>query len=138
VIDRSGPVCDCGRRGCVQAVASGPATLRRAARARGTTEVTADELRQAWLGGTAWATAAVHESAEAVALAVVDAAELAGLDTAVIGGGFAVGLPGYTAAVADRVRAQARPGHPGLEVHEALLGPLSSLSGALLLARGQT
>jgi len=137
VIDRSGPLCDCGRRGCVQAVASGPATLRRAASARGTAEVTADELRQAWLDGAPWATDAVHDSAEAVALAVVNAAEIAGLGTAVIGGGFAVGLSGYTAVVAERVRVQARPGHPGPEVREAVLGPLSSLSGALLLAAGQ-
>ncbi|MEV5900396.1 ROK family protein [Streptomyces sp. NPDC052127] len=49
IVDRSGEPCDCGRRGCVQSVASGPAVLRRAARARGT-EVTFPELPGA--GGT--------------------------------------------------------------------------------------
>ena len=35
IVDRSAARCDCGRRGCVQSVASGPAVLRRAARGRG-------------------------------------------------------------------------------------------------------
>ncbi|MFG2044489.1 ROK family protein [Dactylosporangium sp. NPDC048998] len=137
VVDRAGPACDCGRRGCVQAVASGPATLRRAARGRGVGEVSAAELRQAWLDGAQWARAAVRDSADAVALAVVGVAELLGPDVAVVGGGFAVGLPGYAAVVAEHIRASARPGRPGPAVREAVLGPLSSLSGAVLLARDQ-
>lgn len=35
VVAVDGPRCDCGRHGCLQAIASGPATLRRAAAGRG-------------------------------------------------------------------------------------------------------
>ncbi|MEK8172455.1 hypothetical protein NKH77_34095 [Streptomyces sp. M19] len=36
MVDRDGPECVCGRRGCLQATASGPATLAHAASLRGT------------------------------------------------------------------------------------------------------
>ena len=49
VVDLEGPVCDCGRRGCVQSFAGGPAVLRRAAALRDE-PTTPDELRTAWAG----------------------------------------------------------------------------------------
>jgi kanosamine 6-kinase len=146
VVDRAGPLCDCGRRGCVQAIASGPATLRRAgwasrsdrASRAGRTDggdVTFAELRVAWLDRQPWASSVVSESCAAVALAVVGVAELVHPGLALIGGGFAAGLPGFAATVADHTRRLARPGSPPPPVREAVLGPLSSLHGAVLLAR---
>ncbi|MCK9894747.1 ROK family protein [Frankia sp. AgB32] len=152
VIAADGAPCTCGRRGCVQAVASGPATLRRAARHRsaattgpGTnTDADADadavsfpELRAQWLAGTDWAVRAVRESAAAAAVAVVGLTELLHPALAVIGGGFADGLTGFAAAVDEQARALGRPGHPPAPVRAAVLGGLSSLSGAILLARQQ-
>ncbi|MEU7384791.1 MULTISPECIES: ROK family protein [unclassified Streptomyces] len=134
IIDRSGPVCDCGRRGCLQSIASGPATLRRAAFARGA-PVTFEELRAAWLAGEPWAVSAVDESCAALAASVVGLCELVHPAAIVVGGGFATGLPGFTAVVDAHTHALQRPGHPAPEVHEAVLGGLSSLRGALLLAR---
>ncbi|WP_163553870.1 ROK family protein [Candidatus Frankia alpina] len=138
VISAEGPPCTCGRQGCVQATASGPATLRRAARYRAGEsgesgeEVTFAELRAAWLAGTGWA---VRESAQAVAVAVVGLTELLHPALAVVGGGFADGLPGFAQAVDERARELGRPGHPPAPVRAAVLGGLSSLSGAILLAR---
>ncbi|WP_261554543.1 ROK family protein [Frankia tisae] len=141
VIFAGGPLCTCGRQGCVQATASGPATLRRAARHRVGEggelgeEVTFAELRAAWLAGTGWAVRAVRESAQAVAVAVVGLTELLHPALAVVGGGFADGLPGFAQAVDERARELGRPGHPPAPVRAAVLGGLSSLSGAILLAR---
>ncbi|MEV5959486.1 ROK family protein [Streptomyces sp. NPDC051987] len=134
VVDRSGPVCTCGRQGCVQAAASGPATLRRATRLRGT-DVSFEELAGALADGSGWAVEAVGESCEAVAAAVVGVSELLALDVAVIGGGFARGIPGFTDGVARAVARLARSGRR-VTVREAALGGLSSLHGAVLLARG--
>ncbi|MGV9559631.1 ROK family protein [Streptomyces sp. NPDC003401] len=134
IVDRSGEQCDCGRRGCVQSVASGPAVLRRAARARGT-EVTYDQLARALADGTPWAADPVREGCAALAAAVVGVSELLHPATVVIGGGFADGLPGFTDTVAARTARLARPGHPPPPVRPARLGALSSLHGAVLLAK---
>ncbi|MBZ6286169.1 ROK family protein [Streptomyces olivaceus] len=134
VVDRSGPVCTCGRRGCVQATASGPATLRRATDLRGV-GVTFEELAGAFAAGTSWAVTAVRESCEAVAAAAVGVSELLALDLAVIGGGFARGIPGFTGEVDRAVAHLVRRGQH-ITVREAALGGLSSLHGAVLLAKG--
>ncbi|WP_410631067.1 ROK family protein [Amycolatopsis sp. cmx-4-83] len=134
VVDAAGPRCDCGRRGCVQAAASGPATLRRASRLRGE-PVTFDELSAGWTGGVPWACTAIEEACTALALAVVAAGELLGTKTAVLGGGVPPRLPGYVEAVAARVRELTRPAHPPPLVRAARFGGLSSLHGAVLLAR---
>ncbi|MQY06292.1 ROK family protein [Actinomadura macrotermitis] len=133
VIDRSGPVCDCGRRGCLQAVASGPATLRRAGRLRGRAAGFAD-LRAGLEEGRPWARAALEETCAALAVAVIGVTELVRPETVVVGGGFAAGLPGLVPGVAEHVRALARPGVAAPPVRPARLGALSSLHGALLLA----
>ncbi|MFE2727640.1 ROK family protein [Kitasatospora sp. NPDC059327] len=146
VIDRSGPRCDCGRRGCVQAVASGPAILRRAAlaragrtrtgRASGPVEPVAyDALRQGWSAKEAWAVDTVREGCAALAAAVTGLCELAHPEAVVIGGGFADGLPGFAAAVGEEAALLARPGQAAVPVRPAALGGLSSLRGAVLLAR---
>jgi kanosamine 6-kinase len=135
VIDRSGPECDCGRQGCLQAVASGPVTLRRAAALRGT-EVSFAELRLALAQSCEWATAAVSQTYAALATAVVSLDELIHPEQFVIGGGFAAELPDAAAMISEQVTGLLRAGQEALRVREALLGGLASLHGAELLARG--
>ncbi|SDR33591.1 ROK family protein [Thermostaphylospora chromogena] len=134
VVDLHGESCPCGRRGCVQALASGPAILRRAARFRGT-EVSAAEFPTACRTGAVWALAAVESACLALAAAVVGVGEALGVTSAVIGGGFADAVEGFAARVAARVADLARPGHPPPRVRAAALGADSSLTGAVLLAR---
>ncbi|RZS36330.1 kanosamine 6-kinase [Herbihabitans rhizosphaerae] len=134
IVDRSGAVCDCGRRGCLQGQASGPATLRRAAESRGE-EVTFFALRDAWLARAPWAVSAVRDSCASIAAAVIGLAELVGVPHAVIGGGFASSLPGFTDEVATQIADLRRAGVPTPRVTEAVFGGLSSLRGAVLLAR---
>jgi kanosamine 6-kinase len=57
-------------------------------------------------------------------------------DLAILGGGFADGLAGLADVVNRDARALGRPGHPPATVRPAALGGLSSLAGAVLLARG--
>ncbi|MFI1980446.1 MULTISPECIES: ROK family protein [Streptomyces] len=135
IVDRDGELCDCGRRGCVQAEASGPATLRRAAAARGA-EVTFEELRAGYADGADWAVTAVEHSCAALAAALVGAGELVHPSATVVGGGFAAGIEGFVAEVARQAAMLARPGHPVAPVLPARLGGGSSLHGALLAARG--
>lgn len=135
IVDPKGPQCDCGRHGCVQAVASGPATLRRAGHLRGE-PVSFAELAEGLRHERGWAVTAVGESCDALAVAIVNLNELIRPSLALIGGGFADGLPGFAGTVAERAYSLARPGHPVAPVRAAALGGLSSLRGAVLLARG--
>lgn len=135
VVDRSGERCDCGRRGCVQAVASGPATLRRAAAGRGA-PVEYAGLRDAFAVGESWAVEAIEESCAALAAAAVSLGELVRPQQVVVGGGFAAGIPGFVACLAAHTARLGRPGVPPPPVRAARLGGLSSLHGAVLLARG--
>ncbi|MEV0442029.1 ROK family protein [Streptomyces spectabilis] len=134
VVELSGPRCDCGRRGCLQALASGPATLRRAHRLRGSA-VTFDDLLTAWGDGRPWAVTALRRTCRALAAAAVGVQELLRPRLVRVGGGFASGIPGFVGLVADHVTELARPGLPPLPVERAALGGLSSLHGAVSLAR---
>lgn len=134
VVDRAGPRCDCGRTGCVQAIASGPATLRRAAELRGR-GTGFDELAAGVRSRAPWAETAVDESAAAVAAAVTGVRELAHPELVLIGGGFAAGIPEYVASVAAHVERLDRSGTDPVRVRAAALGGQSSLCGAVLLAR---
>lgn len=135
VVDRFGLLCDCGRRGCVQAVASGPAILHRAAELYGS-YVTFDELRQAFAAGAPWAVSAIEEGCGALAVAVISVGELLHPSLVLIGGGFAAAMPAFAATVSKHVARLSRPGHPPAPIRPAVLGGLSSLRGAILVARG--
>ncbi|MET9499909.1 ROK family protein [Streptomyces sp. NPDC006552] len=133
VVEPDGPQCVCGRHGCLQALASGPATLRHAARLRGE-DVTFDALRRAWREEEPWAVGALRRTCRALATAAVGVQELLHPRSLLIGGGFADGLPGFDALVAAQLTRLTRPGLPPLDVGPAALGALSSLHGATTLA----
>jgi kanosamine 6-kinase len=137
IVEMGGSLCVCGRPGCLQAIASGPATLRRAGQLRGS-DVTLDELRRALRDGQPWAVTAIDRTCLALATAVTGVHELVHPERALIGGGFAAGLPEIVGRVSKHLAALARPGHPPLPVEPATLGALSSLRGAVSLARQLT
>ena len=135
LVQHGGPRCDCGRSGCLQAVASGRATLRRAARLRGT-EVAHEALVGGFAAQEAWAVEAVSQTCAMLAAAAVGLSELLHPQAVVVGGGFAAGLPGFVPEIARRLAPLQRAGQGLPELREAAFGALSSLPGALLLARG--
>lgn len=132
VIRADGNRCDCGRAGCAQAYASGPAMLRRAAKESHRT-INPSDLAEGWRAGAAWARTALGEGAETLALLVHAVHELAPVDNVVIGGGFPPAHPGFTELIAARVRAHSRAGRSVPPLQPAKSG-LSSLDGAVCLA----
>ncbi|MFE0023224.1 ROK family protein [Amycolatopsis sp. NPDC059021] len=134
IVELGGARCVCGRQGCLQAIASGPATLRRAAVLCGQ-DVTFDELRQALRDKKPWALDAIEATSRALAAAVTGVQELVHPVRAVIGGGFADGIPEIVEGVSGQLAELARQGQTPLPVGPAALGGLSSLRGAVALAR---
>jgi kanosamine 6-kinase len=136
VVDPAGPRCACGRRGCLQAVASGPATIARASGDGGASGALApEEFVAAVRRGDSSALGALQASADALALAVVTLAETVQPALVRIGGGFSAAVPELVPMVADAVRLLQRPGHTLPQVAPAAFGPYSSLEGALLIAQ---
>jgi glucokinase len=125
--------CACGGIGCLEAVASGPSSVRWA-RANGWTGDTGIELARAAKAGDAVAVAALARAGTALGTAIAGAAALLDVDLVVIGGGFA--LSG--ARLWDPLQTALRR-HAGLrylhdlDVVPALLGSGASLAGAAAL-----
>ncbi|RLG20080.1 ROK family protein, partial [Candidatus Micrarchaeota archaeon] len=93
-----GPVCTCGRRGCLEAIASGPAIARRARELlatgessvlRGLSELTAQEVAQAVAAGDPVAEKALRGAAQALGLALAQAITLMNPERIAVGGGVA-------------------------------------------------
>jgi len=97
--------CLCGGTGCVEAVASGPATTAWA-RSQGWTGSTGEELAASYAAGDPIARAAVVRSGTAIGQAIASATALLDLDVVAIGGGFSRVSPDLfdiiRAAIAER------------------------------------
>jgi glucokinase len=101
-IDPSGPWCDCGQRGCLEAVASGPAIARQWPAANGRPPSAA--LVEAVAAGDAAARAVLDTVATHLALAVTVLALGVDPDLVVLGGGVAEAGPLLRDAVRNAVR----------------------------------
>lgn len=141
VVEIDGPLCNCGARGCVEAIASGP-HLARWARERGWTgpdKSDAKELSDAAAAGDEVALRAFQRGGRAVAAMIASVAAVCDLDLVVIGGGVANAGPvlfdplrGALSeyATLDFIR--------GLRVLPAQLGGEAGLVGAAALVRTAT
>jgi len=103
-IDYHGPVCGCGKRGCIEALCSGPAIAVRAravlAAAGGSSRilelaggdpalVRAEHVGQAWREGDALAARVLEETAHLLAIWLGNIVDLLEPDVMVVGGGVA-------------------------------------------------
>jgi glucokinase len=138
VVDMTGPPCPCGGRGCVEAIASGPAMVRWAAGqgwSAGERPADARTLAEDARAGVPIATAAFERGALALAAAVVSATALIELDDVVIGGGVAAARDLLFAPLRTAVAELA-----GLDfvrrvrIHPSSLGNDAGLLGAAALA----
>ena len=121
--------CPCGRLGCLEAIASGPSSVRWA-QARGWAGATGEDLAAS---GDPRARAAIERSARAVGLAIASASALVDLDVVAVGGGFSHAAPDYL----DLVRAAADEGFGfvrATRIRPAGLGGDAPLIGAALVA----
>lgn len=96
--DHRGPPCGCGRRGCLETLASGSALGRRGSEALGRT-VSAPEVFAEAAAGHAGASALLDDAAGHVANAVADLAAVCDVDQVAFGGGV-----GLAESFIDRVR----------------------------------
>jgi glucokinase len=82
-IDYNGPVCNCGKRGCIEALCSGPAIARRAGMG------CAEDVGAAYRAGDAGAARVLSETAELLAVWLGNIVDLLEPDVIVVGGGMA-------------------------------------------------
>ncbi|GFH38250.1 ROK family protein [Streptomyces pacificus] len=134
LIGLGGAACACGRAGCLQAVASGPATLARAAALRGA-PVDAAAFRTGLAEDSPWATGPLRQTAAALAVTAVNLGELLQCREIRIGGGFGHGTPGLLGLIRAETRRLTRPGTEPPAIRRAAHGADASLHGAALLAR---
>jgi predicted NBD/HSP70 family sugar kinase len=142
-VDPDGPMCDCGQRGCLEAVASGPALARRWPAGEGATSV-AGALLEAAASGDPLAVKVRDAVAGHLADAVAMLAQTVDPDRVVLGGGVAEAgtalVDAVRAALVDRARRAPvladldLPGRVSLVPAGVPVGAL----GAALAARRQT
>jgi glucokinase len=150
VVKAKGPICGCGRRGCLEAVSSRSAIARRVAKAakRGEESVLASkvdkksgklksgDLAAAVLEGDAVALREVDRAAYFLGLGLGGLVNLLGPEIVVVGGGVVAALGSH---FIDLVRTYAReqilvdPGEK-IKVEPAALGDDAGILGAALLA----
>jgi len=103
-IDYNGPLCGCGKRGCIEALCSGPAIAVRARSLLGQNsggskvielaggdiaQVRAEHVGEAWRAGDALATRVLEETAHLLAIWLGNIIDLLEPDVMVVGGGVA-------------------------------------------------
>ncbi|MFC4604123.1 ROK family protein [Rhodococcus kronopolitis] len=137
VPDAEDTPCACGGVGCLEAVASGPSSVRWA-NSRGWRGATGVELAASARAGDAVALAALDRAGTALGAAIASTAALADLDLAVVGGGFALAGPALWEPM--RAAARRRAGLSftrGLRIVPAELGGSATLAGAAALTLGE-
>jgi glucokinase len=151
VVKAKGPKCGCGRRGCMEALASRTAIQRRVAKAirNGAPTVLAEklarksgrlksgELAEAIASGDAVAIRAVDRAAHYLGLGLGSLINVFGPQIVIIGGGVAGALGD---AYIDRIRAATRTQtlvdpENKIRIERAALGDDAGILGAALLAR---
>ncbi len=137
VADPDGPICVCGGRGCLEAIARGPALAAWAQREGwrpGQAHVTAKDLAGDAAHGHPVALAAMRRAGQALGVAIASATHLCDLEVVAIGGGFA-----QAGALLFDPLAEALRTHLGLDfardvrVVPAALGQSAGLIGAAAL-----
>lgn len=127
-----GPMCSCGRRGCLEAVASGRAIARRAQEITGREQTAKDVAAAAGLG-VEWAEVLVIEAAEKLGTGLGNVLCLMNPEIVVLGGGVTKSGDNYWRQVRTAAAARALPGVQ-VEIVPAKYADEAPLYGALALA----
>lgn len=134
IVDPAGPVCACGGRGCLEAIASAGAIARRYALASGSTVKGAKEVLDLARGGDNRAAEIWESALDALALDLSHTVALLAPEAIVIGGGLAQAGDALFTPLAARLDAmltfQRRPA-----LLPASIGQEAGLIGAALRAR---
>ena len=152
-IDYRGPRCACGKLGCIEALASGPAIARRAAEkiasgrqsaildcAQGRLgHITGEMVGEAYLAGDALAKELLQETAEYLAIWLGNIVDLLEPDVMIIGGGAAAMLQPFFDEIRNRlpawcVNSQCRE----IPLVTAHYGADAGIAGGAALCRAET
>lgn len=131
VVAEGGPACGCGHKGCLEAVAAGPAIARRAAEL-GLPVSNAREVAELAASGNTAARRVLDEAAVYLGRAIAFCYNLIDPDLVVLGGGVAPSLGLNVIAETVRERAMLLPERPPSIAHTAL-GYEAALIGAATL-----
>jgi glucokinase len=133
VVEPDGPVCACGGRGCVEAIASGPNTVRHALddgwRPRPGVVADGVALAAAAAAGDQVALRNVARAGRAVGTAIASCASLLDLQVAAIVGGFSQSGPSFWDPLQEAFAAHA--GFPFAAACRVVPGQLSDTAGLL-------
>lgn len=140
-----GPVCSCGQRGCVEALASGPAiveTVRarleqspeRYSRLRGVSDISARTVAQLARDGDRLASTVLGHAARYCGIAIANAVNLLDVDRVVVGGGVSRSGNLWWNALERSVESAVLPWRPPVQLRSAELGPYEGVWGAAAIA----
>jgi glucokinase len=130
IVDPDGPACECGGRGCLEAIARGPG-LSAWAREQGWTGETGKELAHDAARGHPVAVRAMNRAGWALGVAIASATHLCDLDVVAVGGGLSQAGPLLFRPLADTFRAHAQMDFAReVRVVPAALGQMAGLVGA--------
>jgi glucokinase len=135
VVDPSGPDCECGGRGCLEAIARGPAVAAWAREngwphPRGTARDVADDAAR----GHPVAVAALRRAGEALGVAIASATHLCDVEVVAVGGGLSQAGPLLFDPLEEAFRRHARMSWArAVRVVPAALGQEAGLVGAAAL-----
>jgi glucokinase len=133
-LEPGGPACGCGGRGCLEALAAGPAILASAKGAFASTE----QIFAAWSGGDVEATIIVERAAGYVARGIACVMALYHPECIVMGGGVASGSRRFVDRVAELSAECTVPYfRDDLEIRPAALGEHVVIQGAAMFALSQ-
>ncbi|MFZ3406112.1 N-acetylmannosamine kinase [Vibrio chagasii] len=125
-VDPNGPVCGCGRVGCVEAIASGTA-ITKAGKKRWASVSNGKDIHDKWMAGNDNAKAIFEQSAHAVAQLISNLRITLDIDVVTLGG--SVGLAsGYLELVESELNTNPKVFRPELKLAQA--GADAGLLGA--------
>lgn len=133
---RGGPLCGCGRRGCVEAIASGTAIAKLYAAGTGR-PLGGREIAERARSGEAAAKAVYRRAGRALAVACAAWAQVANPDAVVVGGSLANALDLMQPALEAELQVRAWSANLPLPLRVAALGGPAPLVGAAEYARHQ-
>jgi glucokinase len=135
VVDPDGPECECGGRGCLEAIARGPAVAAWAhAQGWGTARATARDLADDAARGHPVAVAALRRAGEALGVAIASATHLLDVEVVAVGGGLSQAGPLLFDPLEEAFRKHARMDWArAVRVVPAALGQEAGLVGAAAL-----
>lgn len=130
IVDHEGPPCECGGRGCLEAIARGPG-LAAWAREQGWPGETGKELSHDAARGHPIAVRAMNRAGWALGVAIASATHLCDLEVVAIGGGLSQAGPLLFRPLEDTLRAHARMEFARqVRVVPAALGQMAGIVGA--------